>query len=146
MASMSGGRPPTPTALRVLEGNRGKRPLRREPIATGTPPPPAWLKGEARRLWMRTVPELQRMGLIGKVDEIGMVLLCQNWSRWKDVELELDEPGLDSEATGRLRRDSSRLSKDLWKALSEFGMSPVARARVATPQTLEDETLGGLLR
>jgi P27 family predicted phage terminase small subunit len=137
-------RPPKPTALRVLEGNRGKRPLRREPITQGVPPPPAWLKGEARRLWSRTVPELQRMGLIGRVDEIAMVTFCQTWALWVDVEAELAKP--ENRMNSTLQRDSSRLKKDLMAVAKEFGMTPVARARVASPQSLEDETLGGLLR
>lgn len=139
------GRPAKPNALRVLEGVRGHRPLRREPVAQGAPPPPTWLTGEARALWKRTVPELQRMGLVGNVDAFGLAMLFQNWSRWKDVELAIDAEQ-DGETVSRLRRDASRLNKDLWKALGEFGMSPVARARVSTPQALQDETLGGLLR
>jgi hypothetical protein len=44
------GRRPKPTAIRVLEGNPGKRAInRREPIPTGSPEPPAFLKGAARR-------------------------------------------------------------------------------------------------
>lgn len=138
------GRPPKPTALRVLEGVRGHRPLRREPIAQGTPQAPRWLKGDARQLWTRTVPELQRMGVIGKIDECALTMLCQTWSLWLDVERELADP--EQRMDDRLHRQSSRLKRDLLAMLTQFGMTPVARARLATPQSLTDDTLGGLLR
>ena len=49
------GRKPKPTALKVLEGNPGKRPLNdREPVPPkGTLKCPAWLLPEAKKEWKR---------------------------------------------------------------------------------------------
>jgi phage terminase small subunit len=49
------GRKPIPTALKIVRGNPGKRPLNRnEPkvnLVQGKPLPPAWIKGSARSEW-----------------------------------------------------------------------------------------------
>jgi hypothetical protein len=71
------------------------------------------------------------------------VSLCQTWALWVDVERELADPAKRLDDT--LHRKTSRLKADLLSVLKEYGMTPVARARVARPQVLADETLGGLL-
>ena len=60
------GRPPTPTHLKLLRGNPGKRPIRPEPQPEQppTPPePPDFLTGYAFDEWRRVAPELHRLGL-----------------------------------------------------------------------------------
>ena len=64
------GRKPKPTALKLLEGNPGKRPLNgREPV-----PPraalkcPAWLLPEAKKEWKRLAPALEAMGVLTMAD------------------------------------------------------------------------------
>ena len=49
------GRKPTPTAIKELEGNPGKRPLNKnEPKPTKKAPPcPKWLEPEAKKEWHR---------------------------------------------------------------------------------------------
>ena len=60
------GRKPKPTALKVLEGNPGKRPLNdREPVPPkGTLKCPAWLLPEAKKEWKRLAPALEAMGVL----------------------------------------------------------------------------------
>ena len=60
------GRKPLPTALKELEGDRGKgrRPLNKD---EPTPPQdnvkcPAWLMPEAKKEWKRLAPSLIAMG------------------------------------------------------------------------------------
>src|SRR5579859_6127075 len=46
------GRRPTPTILRLVTGNPGKRPLPvGEPMPEGKPVKPNWLKGRGSALW-----------------------------------------------------------------------------------------------
>ncbi|OGA59977.1 MAG: hypothetical protein A3G81_26090 [Betaproteobacteria bacterium RIFCSPLOWO2_12_FULL_65_14] len=46
------GASPKPTLLRLVEGNRGRRPIPRgEPMPEGAPVKPKWLKGRAAALW-----------------------------------------------------------------------------------------------
>ena len=62
------GRKPLPTALKELEGDRGKgrRPLNKD---EPTPPQdnvkcPAWLMPEAKKEWKRLAPSLIAMGVL----------------------------------------------------------------------------------
>ena len=62
------GRKPLPTALKVLEGDRGKG---RRPINKNEPTPPQdnvkcpdWLLPEAKKEWKRLGPSLVAMGIL----------------------------------------------------------------------------------
>ena len=54
------GRKPKPTAIKVLEGNPGKRPLNKfEPAPEKKAPPcPEWLNGEAKAEWERLADKM----------------------------------------------------------------------------------------
>ena len=69
------GRKPLPTALKELEGDRGKgrRPLNKD---EPTPPQdnvkcPAWLMPEAKKEWKRLAPSLIAMGVLTEHDTGG---------------------------------------------------------------------------
>lgn len=56
------GRKPTPTAIKKLEGNPGKRPLNKsepKPIRKA-PFCPKWLEVEAKKEWQRQDPKIIR--------------------------------------------------------------------------------------
>ena len=55
------GRKPTPTALKVLHGNPGKRklPVNEPSPREGTADPPEWLEPEAQETWRNIARELQ---------------------------------------------------------------------------------------
>ena len=62
------GRKPLPTAIKLLEGDRGKG---RRPINKNEPTPsqenvkcPAWLMPEAKKEWKRLAPALMAMGIL----------------------------------------------------------------------------------
>ena len=66
------GRKPLPTALKVLEGDRGKG---RRPINQNEPAPPQknvkcpdWLMPEAKKEWKRLAPALMAMGILTEHD------------------------------------------------------------------------------
>ena len=64
------GRKPKPTALKVLEGNPGKRPLNdHEPIPPkGELKCPSWLLPEAKKEWKRLASSLEAMGVLTMAD------------------------------------------------------------------------------
>lgn len=63
------GRKPKPTALKLVRGNPGKRPINRnEPIPEGPVEKPSFVKGAALRKWNRYAPELIRIGVLRSVD------------------------------------------------------------------------------
>src|SRR5919108_3560121 len=90
------GPAPTPTALKLLLGNPGKRPLPKgDPRPTpGVPPCPSWLEGEARKEWRRITPELRALGLLTAVDRAALAAYCQSYARWRQAEEVLSRRGL----------------------------------------------------
>jgi phage terminase small subunit len=139
------GRLPTPTAIRVLEGVRGHRPLRREPVAVGLPAKPSWLKGPPADIWRGLVPQLIGSGLVHKVDEIGLANLCTTWASLIETDRELTQPQKRDDP--RLQRRSNQLRGLLLPQLREFGLTPGSRSRLAPPAPpADDTTMGGLLR
>ena len=87
---MTAGRPPKPTALKLLTGNAGKRPLpENEPapvVPSRLPPPPKHLSDEAKSEWRRMGRELLRLGLLTTIDRAEFALYCQAWGRWVEAE------------------------------------------------------------
>jgi phage terminase small subunit len=79
-----GGRKPKPSALKMFEGNPGKRALNQNepkpPIET--PECPVHLDDEVQAQWNRITPELTTLGLISRIDRAALAAYCQAWSRW----------------------------------------------------------------
>jgi phage terminase small subunit len=80
------GPAPKPTALKLLQGNPGKRAINgREPKPkTGMPRCPDWLDEEAKACWKRIVPQLNGMGVLTLIDADALANYCDTWSRWKN--------------------------------------------------------------
>ena len=64
------GRKPKPTAIKVLEGNPGKRALNEmEPQPEKKAPKcPVWLDKEAKKEWKRISKQLEDLGILTEVD------------------------------------------------------------------------------
>lgn len=117
------GRPPKPTALKVLSGNPGKRPLPAErEVQHGPASKPAWLaKNESASLvWDDLAPERIALGLLTSVTSLEFAILCVYVAAFIENEIGMG--------------DSAR--KDLRAHLSNFGYNPSALAKlgVATPR------------
>lgn len=80
---------PKPTALKLLEGNAGKRPL---DLAAGVnpkieiPSAPKHLSKEAKKEWVRITPLLEDLGLISGLDRTALALYCQAAGRLAELE------------------------------------------------------------
>jgi len=145
------GRKPKPTALRVLQGNAGKRPLPLDepaPRATALDPP-AYLTDEARAEWARVAPMLERLGIFTEADVSAMVGYCEAWSRWRKAETTLATSGLLIKApsgypvVNPLVGVANKAMQQMRAFLVEFGMTPSARTRV---QVLTGEHEGAFQR
>ena len=84
------GRKPKPTALKVLEGDRGKG---RRPINEHEPIPPkggvkcpSWLLPEAKKEWKRLAASLEAMGVLTMADLTAFAGYCQAYARWREAE------------------------------------------------------------
>lgn len=156
------GRPPKPTALKVLEGNPGKRPLNQnepkpKPIA---PERPSWLTGEAKREWERIVPELERVGLLTMVDGAALANYCQWWAIYvqaaKELKAHLKEhkkltityvntQGAENEVPHPAIAIAEKASKNIKAFCTEFGLTPASRTRMEVKPVDEPDPMEGLL-
>ena len=132
------GRKPKPTALKVLEGNPGKRPLPTdEPRPDGgLPRCPPHLKGEARREWRRMGRRLAECGILTSIDASILCLYCVAWGRHVEAEGHVQELGeiVRSPSGFPIANPwlsvANRAADDMRKALVELGMTPSSRTRL----------------
>jgi P27 family predicted phage terminase small subunit len=137
-----------PTHLRLLRGNPGKRPIRPEPEPqreSECPDPPPFVRGYAADEYWRVAPELHRLGLLTVVDLMPLAAYCMAYTRWRTAEEALARMAeadpvahalLIKSADGNPRRNPLvKIADDAADAMvryaGEFGMTPVARSRLA---------------
>ena len=106
------GRKPTPTAIKELEGNPGKRKLNEnEPKPERKAPAcPKWLDKDARKEWHRLAKKMEAIGVLTEVDMAAFAAYCQSYARWKEAEEFITEHGtLVRTPSGYPMRDGRRL-------------------------------------
>lgn len=143
------GRKPSPTHLKVLRGNPGKRKLnRREPKPQGSlGSAPAWLNKAAKAEWRRVLKEAPT-GLLTSLDRQVLAQYCQNVARIAALERIVEEEGYTflSEKGYVCQRPEMGMLKNLQTIqrglCAELGFSPSSRSRVtiAEPDEQKDPT------
>ena len=134
------GRKPMPTALKVVMGNPGKRPLNHlEPKPTpGLPTCPAHLQPTAKAEWKRLARQLHRLGVLTELDRSVLAAYCQAYGRWVEAERRLKEtPLLLKTPAGYVQPSpwlaiSNKSVELMHKFAAELGLSPASRSRVTT--------------
>jgi P27 family predicted phage terminase small subunit len=127
------GRPPIPAYLHLIRGNPSKRRIRQEPqpaLGENVPEPPAYLSDYARAEWVRLAPELHRLRLLTVADLSTFAVYCASYAKWRMAEEAL-AAGADPAAAKVLAQVASAACRDMVAVAAHFGLSPVARARVA---------------
>jgi P27 family predicted phage terminase small subunit len=136
------GRKPVPTAMKILRGNPGRRPLNAhepQPQAPVDLTPPAWLPEDARIEWADKAPMLQRLGLLTEADLDAFCLYCQAFARWKAAEKKLLEFGMVIKSSSHngfpivspYLQIASKAQQQATRMLIEFGLTPSSRSRVS---------------
>jgi P27 family predicted phage terminase small subunit len=134
------GRPPKPTALKILEGNRGRRDLSRpEPKpSAGVQSRPEWLCPEAKREWIRLAGELEAVGILSRVDRGALAAYCECWGEYVACVKALRGKAIDAET-----RDLVSLMVKMLDKMATFGgklgLSPSDRVRLAVPDKPKDD-------
>jgi P27 family predicted phage terminase small subunit len=143
-----------PTHLKLIRGNPGKRPIPAEPepeIPESMPEPPPFLASYARDEWWSTGPHLVRLGLLTAVDLMPFAAYCQAYATWRTAsetlaamaERDATTRGLlvkrqdGNAARNPLVQIAANAAADMVRYAGEFGLTPVARARVASGGTYE---------
>lgn len=138
------GRKPVPTALKLINGNPGKRPLNgNEPKPViAMPTCPAHLSAPAKTEWKRLVRYLHDLGIITELDRSALAAYCQAYGRWVEAERALKKsPPLLRTPAGYVQPSpwlaiANKNLELMHRFISELGLSPVARSRVETIQRL----------
>jgi len=140
---------PKPTALKILEGNPGRRPLpKKEPKpALALMPCPQYLKADsiAYEEWNRIVPELYNLGLLTKIDRAALELYCSQYSIYRQSFETLNSEGLITTniRNGDKAHPSAQTAREAAKIIKaiavEFGLTPSSRARISVPSEAVDD-------
>ncbi len=160
---------PKPAALKLLEGNPGKRAL---DLSQGVNPPvgipsaPKHLGTEARKEWKRITPLLEELGLISGLDRAALALYCQAVGRLSELELAFNGMVNRHVAAGMDYADAvyqasysvtpsgyaqqsvivqllGKHREQVNRYLMHFGLSPAARGRVQASNYVQP-TLPGI--
>jgi P27 family predicted phage terminase small subunit len=143
--------PPVPFVLKKLRGNPGCRRMRPEPepkLDPQVPEAPAWLSAYAREEWARLAGEMHRIGLLTTVDHTCFAVYCQSYAWWREAEEAIAALGDNkwNETGRRLMRISRYSAAGMLQAAGYFGLTPVARSRIAAGiGPVPDSKFGDLL-
>ncbi len=122
--------PRKPTALRLLSGNPGKRPI---PAAEPSYEPcdatmPDWLTGEAAALWDKLAAALHVNGMLTHASKDNLAVYCDVLGSY------IDKRRSGAEADIKLLQQIRMMAR-------EFGFTPSSQASVSAPakQDTKDE-------
>ncbi|HLI51909.1 MAG TPA: phage terminase small subunit P27 family [Thermomicrobiaceae bacterium] len=148
---MPAGRPPKPTALKLLQGTaRPDRVNANEPKpGMGNIKPPAWLKGEGRKAWRWLAPALQEMNILTNADPHALALLCDAYAEYLAARAVIRDEGMtyttfSTSGSKMVRaRPEVAIAADAWRRVNQmmqqFGLTPSSRAKVsAAPEEAVD--------
>ena len=119
------GQRPKPTALKLIAGNPGKRPVNaQEPefpqCATDAP---EWMGDAARAHWERLAPMLSQSGVLKASDRDLLATYCETFAAYVDA---VRDGGASMAMVQQLRQ-----------LMGELGMTPSARARITVDKAPE---------
>lgn len=139
------GRRPTPTSLKIIRGNPGKRSLSKdEPTPQAVcPPPPAVLSATAKKHWKVVAKQLYEADIMTVLDIDALTIYCEAYARWVEAGKAIQKEGAiitQKNHNGKVEYlkqnpylQIQQKAFDQMKAmLVEFGMSPSSRTRVRT--------------
>ena len=141
------GRPAKPAALRLLQGNPGKRPVEEGPAAPRGPcPPPEDLSPPARARWDELADELEGSGLLTPRYAGTFAAYCESYAAWRRSANLVAQAGpvVNREGTvvsNPASREFARFALLVRAFGSEFGLSPGAVTGLARVKGDQDDGL-----
>lgn len=138
------GRKPKPTALRMLQGNPGKRPLNgdepvmpSDEIESEVLPPELEDDVRACQEWRRLAPMLRASRTVTDADLASLIALCQQWSRYLEANRSVSKTGMVVRSQSGYPMPNPYIAiankalGNCVKLWSELGLTPSARSRVS---------------
>jgi P27 family predicted phage terminase small subunit len=138
----SSGPPKKPSRLKLIQGTfRSDRAPRKEATPPrGIPEVPEHLSDLAKVEWGRISQDLYQIGLLSRIDRGALAAYCECWSDWVEATrmcstLDGKDRKTMTTQTGNLVENpyfsiKKRCAELMHKFLTEFGMTPAARARI----------------
>jgi P27 family predicted phage terminase small subunit len=141
-------RPRTPTALKLVTGNPGKRPLPEnepKPSTSKKPQQPSHLTARGKVAWKKLIKILDSMGVLTEADGFALERLCDCYAEILELRKDIQTNGRTYESIKLLEeinaeqilmkanpcvamlQDADRRFKSY---LVEFGLTPAARSKV----------------
>ena len=158
----------TPTKIRLVKGNRSRRPLPKgEPKPKQIPSKvPPHLSDEAKVEWGRVSQELESLGLLRRPDRAAFAAYCQAWADWVDACEAIAKTGKVvktptkkvTTGVGKTRKIvesggypiinphvslKNKALEQMHKFLTEFGMTPASRTRIEVDPANIPKAAGG---
>jgi P27 family predicted phage terminase small subunit len=133
------GRPAKPTALKAIEGNRGKRGANQnEPEfdLLSDLEPPAHLAERSAAVWRELAWMLRKAQVLTVADKVAFELLCDSIADYRFVRSERGDsfvtksPKTGAEMLDQLLVAQQMLAKRAEGFMSKFGMDPASRSKV----------------
>lgn len=149
---------PTPTAIRLIQGNPGKRAINRHEPQPGqaSSEPPAFLTGEAREHWFRLFPIVSSMRVMTEADVDDLATLCRELATYWNCQRVLDEQGRVYEVTTKsggvllMPRPEVGMANaalaNIIRLSDRFGLNPAYRSKVKVEPPPVDDPLEELRR
>lgn len=143
---------PKPSHLKLVEGNKGKRPILPDKIDPPKPSkplaPPAHLDKFAKAEWTRISKQLHMLGILTEVDRAAFEAYCVSYGVYRLADERLRELAkLDKTGGGALVVTTQagnaihnpvfsirqKAMADMVKYATEFGFTPSSRTQVYSP-------------
>lgn len=135
------GRKPTPTGIREIRDNPGKRPLNgREPRpAIRAPSCPRELSPAAKKEWRRLARQLLMLRLVTDLDRAMLAAYCQAFALWAEAVAALRKYGTMVKSPSGFPMQSpyvavaNKQAELMIRIAADFGFTPSSRSRIAVP-------------
>lgn len=150
------GRKPKPTALKVVQGNAGKRALpKNEPAPEAlaeVPEPAEWMGEIAAGIWRSVAPWLVATKIMAATDLHNLEAFCMAYQRWREAQDDIDMNGLvvPGARGGVVKNPACTVANESLRQVATFGsalgLDPAARARLKPAGTGEKTNPFAVLR
>jgi P27 family predicted phage terminase small subunit len=132
---------PSPTALKVVRGERRDRINTREPtVPTGDVVPPTWMGSHARQEWDRLAPILVRMRVLTQIDRDALAVYCEAVAHYEQAVQLVDQSAvLISGQRGLVKNPAMQVARDQAAIIRAFGrelgLTPSSRSEMVNGAT-----------
>lgn len=136
---MARGRPPKPTALKLVQGNPGKRKIDKAQVSpdalSDVPEPPEWFGEIAVAAWQQVAPWLIEAKILTATDLHNLEAFCMAYQRWREAQADITKNGIIVKgAKQEIKNPACTVANETMRQMATFGsalgLDPAARSRL----------------